>query len=132
MTEFLMTMDNCGATFRDYLTQPAFAEEFENFVTAGSDTGMFDYIDTDFLLDGVLNGQKWEDDKFSLELLANHLGFYGNYFRELCDMAPEYSVTLDQAKAHAKAMGELFKARQHVARLEQDLRSKQSDFNYAT
>ena len=55
MTEFLMTMDNCGATFRDYLTQPAFAEEFENFVTAGSDTGMFDYIDTDFLLDGVLN-----------------------------------------------------------------------------
>lgn len=131
MTDFLTSIDSGKATFRDYVTQPAFADELETYVTAGNDTGMHDHIDIDYFLERVLNGQDWEDDKFSLEYLADHLEFYGKYFHDLCDMAPVHAVTLDQAKAHAKAMGELIKARQHVARLENDLRSKRRDLDEA-
>ena len=124
MTEFMTPIDGGKATFRDYLTLPAFADELENYILSGNDTGMHDHVDLDYFLDRLLTGHVWEDDKFSLGYFADHLDFYAKYFRELYELAPEHALTLEQAKAHAGAVGELLKARSHAAQLEADLRSK--------
>lgn len=131
MTDFMTPINGGKATFREYLTQPTFAEELENYILSGNDTGLHDHVDLDYFLDRVLIGHVWEDDKLSLGYLADHLSFYGKFFRELHDLAPEYALTPEQLKEHAEAVGELLKARIHASKLEADLRSKWEHLNAA-
>ena len=68
--------------------------------------------DVNDFLETVIPIGDWEDDQFQLRDLADNFQFYADYFRTICNDAPNFAVSMKNAVAHAAAIAsaEAFKA----------------------
>ncbi len=128
MTDFIDNTPPLKATFRDYLSQPAFADELENFASGGETTDLFSFTDMEGLFDHIFSGD-WQEDKFSLECIADHLRFYAHYLGEICNMSPDTAPTPEQAAAFARKMGELYAKRMRLTTLKSRLDNEKENLD---
>lgn len=97
MTSNTPSNENEMATLCDYLSQPAFEDELQHFLNVNEDHGLANWSDIATLSEQI-GGDNLLEGKSQLDDLAQHLLFYGQYFKALADALPDHPVNKTDVK----------------------------------